>query len=132
MRFTLLQSRSSHRRCSIKKLFLKISQFFTGNTCVGISFYFKILQDFYEVLQFYEEHLLWRTSTNGCFWECVHETEINQKLPIRNFNSTVKKHDFSTSLSETREKAYFMIGFLWSLSFTYNISLTWWEINSKQ
>ena len=30
--------RSSHRRCYIKKLFLKISQYSQGNTCAGISF----------------------------------------------------------------------------------------------
>ena len=32
------ETRSSHRRCSIKKLFLKISQHSQENTCVGISF----------------------------------------------------------------------------------------------
>ena len=30
--------RSSHHRCSIKKLFLKISQYSQENTCVGVSF----------------------------------------------------------------------------------------------
>ena len=30
--------RSSHRRCSIKKLFLRISRFLQENTCVGASF----------------------------------------------------------------------------------------------
>ena len=32
-------NRSSHRRCSIKKLYLKISQNSRENTCVGVSFY---------------------------------------------------------------------------------------------
>ena len=31
-------SRSSHRRCSIKKLVLKISQYSQENNCVGVSF----------------------------------------------------------------------------------------------
>ena len=30
--------RSSHRRCSIKKGFLKISQYSQESTCVGVSF----------------------------------------------------------------------------------------------
>ena len=30
--------RSSHRRCSVKKVFLKISQILQENTCVGVSF----------------------------------------------------------------------------------------------
>ena len=33
--------RSSHRRCSIKKLFLKISRYSQDDTCVGISFLIK-------------------------------------------------------------------------------------------
>ena len=35
--------RSSHQRCSLKKLFSPYSQ---KNTCVGVSFYFKISQNF--------------------------------------------------------------------------------------
>ena len=35
-------SRSSHRRCSIKKMFLKISQNLQENTCVGVSFFIKL------------------------------------------------------------------------------------------
>ena len=35
-------NRSSHRRCSIKKLFLKISQYSQENTCVGIFFLIKL------------------------------------------------------------------------------------------
>ena len=35
--FLLERFKSSHRRCSIKKLFLKISQYSQKNTCVGVS-----------------------------------------------------------------------------------------------
>ena len=36
---TLYQAdKSSHRRCSIKKLLLKISQYSQGDICVGVSF----------------------------------------------------------------------------------------------
>ena len=34
-----MNARSSHRRCSKKKLFLKISQYYEENTCVGFSFF---------------------------------------------------------------------------------------------
>ena len=37
------------------------------------------------------------------------ETERNCKLLIRNFNSTWKKSDFSTSISETSENVYLFI-----------------------
>ena len=33
-----LMSRSSHRRCSVKKVFLKVSQYSQENTSVGVSF----------------------------------------------------------------------------------------------
>ena len=33
--------RSNHQRCSIKKLFLKISQYLQENGCVGVSFQYK-------------------------------------------------------------------------------------------
>ena len=33
------KSRSSHRRCSIKKLFLKTLEYSQENTCVGVSFF---------------------------------------------------------------------------------------------
>ena len=36
--FMLAVSRSSHRSCSEKKLFLKISQYSQAKTCVGASF----------------------------------------------------------------------------------------------
>ena len=38
----LIRTRSCHRRCSIKKLFLKISQCSQENTCVGFSFQLKL------------------------------------------------------------------------------------------
>ena len=53
----------SHRRRSVKKLFLKISQYSPQNTCVGDSFLkFGILRNFLQ-------DLFWRTSTNCCFWK---------------------------------------------------------------
>ena len=61
-----------------------------------------------------------------CLWE----------LFIKRFDFTLKKQRFfSTSISETSENVcfYFIIGFPWSLySFTCNISLAWWEINSTK
>ena len=106
--------RSSHRRCSIKKLILKTLHYSQENACamdcVKVSFQFRILQNL-------QEHLFWKTPANDCFWKCVHETENNRKLFIGNFNFTIKKRDFSTSISETSENFcfYFIIDFVWTL-----------------
>ena len=40
--FTNIKSRRSHRRCSTRKVFFKISQNSHGNTCVGASFLIKL------------------------------------------------------------------------------------------
>ena len=67
-----LKDKSSHRRCSIKKLFLKISQCSQENTFVGISFSIK-LQVYQKktpthVLSFEIcEIFIWKTSANSCF-----------------------------------------------------------------
>ena len=38
MSWLIALTKSSHRRCSIKKMFLKTSQYLQENTCVGVSF----------------------------------------------------------------------------------------------
>ena len=83
--------------------------------------------EYYEIFKstYFEEHLQTLTSEN-VFMRIIHK-EI--WLSIK--ETTV----FSTSISETSENVcfYFMIGFPWSLySFTCNISLAWWEINSTK
>ena len=40
----LLQVRTNHRRCSIKKLFFNIWQYSQENTCVGVYFFWVLLQ----------------------------------------------------------------------------------------
>ena len=62
--------RSSHQRCSIKKVLLKISQNWQENTCDGVSFLIT-LQDidfFLSVLQNFWEHLFYRILPGDCFW----------------------------------------------------------------
>ena len=60
--------RRGHQRCSIKKLFLKISQYSQvlwpatllkrdSNTCI-----------FLWILRNFQERLFWKISTNDCFW----------------------------------------------------------------
>ena len=83
--------------------------------------------EYYEIFKstYFEEHLQRLTSEN-VFMRIIHK-EI--WLSIK--ETTV----FSTSITETSENVcfYFMIGFPWSLySFTCNISLAWWEINSTK
>ena len=57
---------------------------------------------------------------NGClitFTKCAHETKKNKKLQIKNFNSTWKKYDFLTLVSEPSENVYLFLwhaGWLWS------------------
>ena len=74
-------ARSSHRRCSIKKVFLKILQNWQEITCAGVSFlitiltffnnvFFKISQTgfFLPVLQNFWEQLSSRILPGDCFW----------------------------------------------------------------
>ena len=57
------------QRCSAKNKFLKISQNSLKNNCAGVSFYwFKVFScAFFGHLQKFQEHLLCKTSVNGCF-----------------------------------------------------------------
>ena len=66
--------RRSHCRCSIKKLFLKISQYSQETTCVGVCFNKAAekketpTQVFHLwLLRNFQEHLFWKRSTDGCF-----------------------------------------------------------------
>ena len=38
LKYQITSIRSSHRRCSVKKVLLKISQILQKNSCVGVSF----------------------------------------------------------------------------------------------
>ena len=60
----ILSSRKSimNRKCSTRKLFLKISQYSQENTCVGISFLIKMQA-------FRAPALLKKVSNTGVFWE---------------------------------------------------------------
>ena len=76
------QIRSSYRRCSVKKVYLKISQISQENTCVGVSFFSGLRPatllkrdskqvfscEIYHILTntYYEEHL-WTTASVRCF-----------------------------------------------------------------
>ena len=62
---------------------------------------------------------LWKTSTNACFWNCVHETE---KIKIVHTEFWLYVKEISENLcfyfmKETSENScfYFMIGFPWIL-----------------
>ena len=83
----------------LKKLLLKILQ------------YFRIMRSFLE-------HLLWRASTNGCFWKCSWNWE-KCKTVDKDFNSTYKTGFFNISKINKWNCISlclcFMIGFLWSL-----------------
>ena len=64
--------RSGHQSCSVKKMFLEISQNSQENTCARDSF-LKKLQDYCnfikkEALAYFEEHLSYRTPPGDCFW----------------------------------------------------------------
>ena len=77
---TLYLFQNSYQMCSIKKLFLKISQHSLENTCIGVSFYkVAVLRTatllnidsstgaFQRILRNFWDHSLWKTSANGCF-----------------------------------------------------------------
>ena len=68
--------------------------------------------------------------------KCVHETEKKQKLLIRNFNFILKSKWKCLFLFYERKKwkCLFLFHDWFPLEFVlrYNISVTWWEINSKQ
>ena len=88
--------RSSHRRCCIWKLFLKLFAISAGNTCVGVLF-FKKLQTFRPatlwkrnpgigvflwILQNFYYYLFWKIFANGCFliFSVVHSYMISEFL----------------------------------------------------
>ena len=69
--------RSSHRRCSIKKVLLKISQNWQENTCDGVSFLItlqvrpakiKTPTQVFFCLQNFWEHFFYRILPGDCFW----------------------------------------------------------------
>ena len=73
--------RSSHQKCSQKKLFLKISQYSLEKTCAGVSFLMKIF-----------EHLFWKKSVKKCFWTRHKENVIIHFVLIIN-GELIKKID---------------------------------------
>ena len=73
----ILTSRSSHQRCSVKKMFSKISQNLQENTCARVSYLIKLQTvgkketqtqmfscDFCEILKY----LFLQSTSSGCFW----------------------------------------------------------------
>ena len=58
---------------------------------------------------------IFKTSTNGCFWKCVHERRklyIKKRIFQHQYQKQVKMYMFG----------YFMVGFLWSsVGFTCNV-----------
>ena len=81
--FSINAFRNSHQRCSIKKLFLKISQYSQKNTCSGVSF------EYCEIFKsaFFGEHL--GTDAFLCF-----------PISYRNFLCYFRK-DFNFSMLKT-------------------------------
>ena len=65
-------SRSSHWRCSVKKIFLKYCKISQENICFRVSFTTLLKSDsntcvFLWNFANFSEHLFWRTSENHCF-----------------------------------------------------------------
>ena len=101
---TVLSDRSSCRRCSIKKLFLKISHYSNKNTCIGVlfntvwdlqtcKFIKKRFQtqvfccEYCEIFKIYfEEHL--RMAVSGVI---IRNFETFQKIPFEIFEIFQKK-----------------------------------------
>ena len=92
---TLDCDRSSHRRYSVKKVFLQISQYSQGDTCLVV-FLIK-LQTWrpatllkrdsntgvpLSILQNFQEQLFWKTSANGCFYYYSNYCAIAPPLAI--------------------------------------------------
>ena len=76
--------RSSHRRCSVKKVFLKISQNFEENTCARISFLIK-LQAFHFIAPKYTSK-----PSGDCVWNCYNKLQTFKKEIMKdtiNFSS---------------------------------------------
>ena len=74
--------RSSHFRCSIKKMFLKNSQFSKENTCVRVGVSFLILKFLREpFLQNTSERLLLQLASAACFCSCYDRTSVCLKRP---------------------------------------------------
>ena len=88
-------ARSSHRRCSIKKVFLRILQNWQGITCDGVSFLITFLTFFnnvfvknsdlgffLSVLRNFWEHLFNRILPRDCFWIGLIVKKFNYVSPI--------------------------------------------------
>ena len=64
--------RSSHRRCSVKKVFLEILQISQENTCVRVPVKKGTLaQVSLWILRNFQEHLFYRTPLDDCFWDAA-------------------------------------------------------------
>ena len=96
-----MKPRSSHRRCSVKKLFLEISQNSQENTCAQVAQVFSC--EFCEISKnkFFPELLRWLLlETNSCVLFC-HSLLISKHMEVlqrRSNSSTVLKtniHDLT-------------------------------------
>ena len=70
---SFLFHRSNHLRCSVKKVFLEISQNSQENTCARVPFFIKKRDSgkgvFLWIFRIFQEHLFYRTPPDGCFWK---------------------------------------------------------------
>ena len=96
-----MKPRSSHRRCSVKKVFLEISQNSQENTCAQVAQVFSC--EFCEISKnkFFPELLRWLLlETNSCVLFC-HSLPISKHMEVlqrRSNSSTVLKtniHDLT-------------------------------------
>ena len=115
---TFQKSRSSHARCFTKKLFLKISQYSQGKKLCWNLFLIQSIKKF-----------LWAPILRNICKRFL--------LKIKNcwsgiFNCLFFQHQYQRQVKMYVSLFIYYDWFLSEFVFTYNISLRWWEINSKQ
>ena len=85
--------RSTHQTCSIKKVFLKISQNSQENTCTRVSFFKKNLRT--ANFQNFKEHLFLQNTFDGCF--CTWLPDIQRKVIVEGAGSLSRCKSLSIS-----------------------------------
>ena len=73
LKFQKQSSREVVKRCSVQKVFLKISENSQENTCSRVSFLIKLQGDsgtgvLLRILRNFYEHLFLQNASSGCFW----------------------------------------------------------------
>ena len=148
----ILSSRDSimNRKCSTRKFFLKISQHSQENTCFGISFLIKMqafrapallkrdsnTDAFLRTLRNFYEHLFWRTSANGCFWDFhlniyLYEQIKTKQKPFENsaiWKKNLPFHDvFIISFFSFHVRRH--LPYIIKIHFWNSLQLNQWAIN---